>query len=232
MAKRPLKNPNQLAHDSLKDNDPTSWFEELYARADVHGNGVPWAKMRPNSYLESWLEENKITGNNRKTLVVGCGLGDDAEALAERGFAVTAFDVSDSAIELCKERFPDSTVNYLVADLLNPPKDWQRAFEFVYESITVQALPPDIQPDAMHKIANMVTVEGNALVMTSMQTHTTIDDGPPWLLEPGDLAVYEEAGLRQIAYHKTQLREVSPVWHITAYFCRPAAPSTTDKSDS
>ena len=39
---------------------------------------------------------------NGKALVVGCGLGDDAEWLEEIGFDVTAFDISKSSIDCVK----------------------------------------------------------------------------------------------------------------------------------
>lgn len=55
--------------------------------------------------LVHWLVKN--LGEGLSAVVVGCGLGDDAEALAAAGFAVTAFDVSGSAIAWAKERFPN-----------------------------------------------------------------------------------------------------------------------------
>ncbi len=71
--------------------------------------------------------------NNRKALVVGCGLGDDAEFLSQQGFTVTAFDVSPTAIAWCKQRFPGSTVSYHVTDLFEPSAKWLSSFDFVLE---------------------------------------------------------------------------------------------------
>ena len=56
-------------------NDPTAWFEPLYAAADATGRGVPWAKMEPNPYLIAWLDEKNANGAGKTALVVGCGLG-------------------------------------------------------------------------------------------------------------------------------------------------------------
>ncbi|MDZ7952448.1 hypothetical protein [Nostoc sp. DedQUE09] len=36
--------------------------------------------------------------SGQKALVIGCGLGDDAEALAHLGFEVTTFDISPTAM--------------------------------------------------------------------------------------------------------------------------------------
>ena len=136
---------SELAHDYLKKGDPTGWFEPLYARADISGAGVPWVKLAPNPFLAGWLADERVKGGGREALVVGCGMGDDAEELARRGFHVTAFDISPSAIRLCRERFPASAVTYLNADLFTPPDDWQGRFDLVVEVITVQALPPILQ---------------------------------------------------------------------------------------
>lgn len=68
-------------------------------------------------------------------LVVGCGLGADAEYIARLGFDTVAFDVAETAIRLARERFPESTVDYVVRDLLDPPAEWLRAFDLVAEII-------------------------------------------------------------------------------------------------
>jgi len=103
----------------IEENKPNDWFERLYSETDKGGEGVPWANMAPHPLFKSWITENPIIGKGKTALVVGCGMGDDAIELETKGFEVTAFDVSNSAIELCKTRFPNSGVNFLQADLLN-----------------------------------------------------------------------------------------------------------------
>ncbi|MGB3637581.1 MAG: methyltransferase domain-containing protein, partial [Rivularia sp. (in: cyanobacteria)] len=98
-----------------------NWFDSVYTKAKGDSNQVPWANMTANAYLKDWLNQNPQFGKDslRKALVVGCGLGDDAEILAEKGFDVTAFDISPTAIDWCKQRFPDSSVNYVIADVFD-----------------------------------------------------------------------------------------------------------------
>jgi hypothetical protein len=68
-------------------------------------------------------------------VVVGCGLGADAEFVARHGFATTAFDISATAVRTAQQRYPTSPVDYRTADL----------FDLVVEIINVQALPVSLR---------------------------------------------------------------------------------------
>ena len=61
------------------------------------------------------MASKKITGRGCQGSLGGrgCGMGDDAIELERLGFVVTAFDVSHTAIKLCKERFPQSKVSFV-----------------------------------------------------------------------------------------------------------------------
>ena len=88
----------RLARESLASGDVTGWFEILYAGAQGDAQAVQWTDMEVNPHLAAWLERAGLGGGGKRALVIGCGLGDDAEELARAGFAVVAFDVSPTAI--------------------------------------------------------------------------------------------------------------------------------------
>ena len=91
----------QLSAESVAAGDATGWFERLYAEAEAGVSVVPWADGLPDPHLVEWAERDGsagLDGAGRRALVVGCGLGYDAEFLAGRGFAVTAFDLAPTAI--------------------------------------------------------------------------------------------------------------------------------------
>ncbi len=68
-------------------DDPTGWFEPLYAAAERGDAAVPWDRgVRPNPVLERWARERGLTGAGRRAVIVGSGLGGDAELIAELGF--------------------------------------------------------------------------------------------------------------------------------------------------
>src|SRR5579883_2301910 len=105
-------------------------FEQLYAEANARDdpNAVPWARLAPNPLLVDWLQQRDIQGDGRPALVVGCGLGDDAEELARAGFRVIGIDISPSAVTWARRRFPESAVNYRVVDLFDAPAGFAGAF--------------------------------------------------------------------------------------------------------
>ena len=141
----------KLATESQKTN-PTGWFDVLYSEAEGNAGKIPWARLTTHPYLQKWLDISKLQGKGRTALVIGCGLGDDAEALAKLDFQVTAFDISTKAIAWCQERFPNSSVNYLVADLLALDAQWHRKFDLVLESRTIQALPIEMRSQVIKSI--------------------------------------------------------------------------------
>ncbi len=106
----------ELARRALARGDATGWFEELYAEARSEAD-ISWADLVPNPSLVEWLDAHPVSG---RALKVGAGLGDDAEELARRGLTVTAFDIAPTAVAWARRRFPDSRVDYVVADVLAP----------------------------------------------------------------------------------------------------------------
>jgi len=211
----------RLADESLRHGDAIGWFERLYAQARADGRGVPWARNAPHPDFLEWLETEAGPGEGRRALAVGCGLGDDAEALAAHGFATTAFDVSPSAIDLCRQRFPASPVDYRAADLLDPPAAWIDAFDLVVEIITVQALPPEVQADALRQIMRFVAPGGLLFVGTQVRLPRLNPTGPPWPLDVSLLDLPVEMGMAEIAGQRFKLGFWSRVWQERRVYRRP-----------
>ncbi len=173
-------------------------FESIYARARDDLTMLPWTRLVPSVQLLAWLDGVQVDGLS--VLVVGCGVGDDAEELARRGAQVTAFDFAPTAIALCHKRFPSSPVRYEVADLFALPPRWAQAFDLVIEIHTVQSVPPERQDFAMGAIAHTVAPGGRLFVRCSVRNDDEPRPDRPWFLRLRDLHAYVDAGLRQDAF--------------------------------
>lgn len=201
----PDEHVRRLAGESLAGGDPTGWFERLYAQAGAGEAVVPWDRGAPHALLVGWADRSGVRAAGR-ALVVGCGLGSDAEFVAGLGFDTIAFDVSASAVSASRERFPASEVNYVVADLLSPPEAWIGAFDLVVESLTVQSMPRSVRAAAIQNVARFVAA-GGALLVIAFGTNSADQDGqadraghvgPPWPLTGGDVESFGSGDLRPV----------------------------------
>lgn len=189
-----------IAREFLDRGDATGWFEPLYATARGDAGAIPWADLRPNRALLEWVSPERLARIGQKALVVGCGVGDDAEELGRLGFEVVAFDIAPTAIDWCRRRFPTSRVQYVVADVLAPPERWRRAFDFVLEAFTVQVLTGELRRRAMQSIAQLVAPGGTLLVLARGRDPDEDPGSLPWPLTKDELSEFERAGLAAVRF--------------------------------
>jgi SAM-dependent methyltransferase len=147
--------------------------------------------------LTGWLDD-RPAADGQTGLVVACGLGDDAEELARRGYRVTAFDVSPTAIQKCRRRFPASPVDYVVADVFDLPSAWAGSFGLVVEIRTLQSLPPERRREAARAIAATVAPGGVAFVCTAAREPEEPLGSRPWPLTRSELDAFTGAGLLEL----------------------------------
>jgi ubiquinone/menaquinone biosynthesis C-methylase UbiE len=208
----------QLAQEHRDRGDFTGWFERLYAGAQGDEGGIPWAQMTPNAKFQAWINRHQLRGDGKSAVVIGCGLGDDAEILDACGFDVTAFDISFSAIEWCKKRFPNTRVHYVTADLLATPETW--AFDFVLEIYTMQSLPLQLREQAIFSVATLVAPGGTLLVIGRLTDARAEPGKMPWPLTRNELEGFTRAGLREIQFEDYSDREDPPVRRFCAEYRR------------
>ena len=210
----------ELAQQYIALGDPTGWFEELYREAEKGETEVPWADTQPNPNLISFWEKHPFPADGKTALVIGSGWGDDAEQLSKWGFKTTAFDVSASAIGTARRRFPDSSVKYAVADLLHPPEDWARQFDFVFEAYTLQVLPNSVRSAAIDRVADLVGEGGHLLVIARGRDETDPEGRMPWPLTRRELDRIATSGMEQVVFEDFDDSESPPVRRFLALYRR------------
>jgi Thiopurine S-methyltransferase (TPMT) len=202
-AARRLAIESQTAGD-----DPLAWFEQLYARVEDGAAVAPWDRGEPNPRLVEWASAGALHGAGRRAVVIGAGLGEDAEYLSARGFDTVAFDVSATAVKLAAERFPGSRVHYRVADLLVPPPEWRRAFALVFESMTVQSMPPELHEPAIARVGELVAPGGTLLVLATGREEQQGAAGPPWPLTRAEIDAFAADGLAAVRVEELRTGDV------------------------
>ncbi|HSV37599.1 MAG TPA: class I SAM-dependent methyltransferase [Nocardioidaceae bacterium] len=176
-------------------DEPLGMFEAIYTGADAGAAKPPWDYGAPRPQLVEWAEAQDLAGGGREALVVGCGYGSDAEFLASLGFRTTGFDFAPTAIAGARRKHPDTEVTYLVADVLDLPREWQGRFDLVVESLTVQSMPPEQHTAAARNIAGLVAPQGTLLVLAITREEDTEVTGPPWPLTRSEVEVFANGGL-------------------------------------
>jgi hypothetical protein len=128
------------------------------------------------------------------------------------GFNVTAFDISETAIEWARQIHQDTDIKFAVTDLFNPPKEWFQAFEFVLEVYTIQPLPLSMRPNVIDAISNFVKFpDGKIVVVTRGREDDEIPPEMPWALSRKDLSRFNENGFEQINFEEMPGDEEPPI---------------------
>lgn len=202
----------------ITENKPNDWFETLYSASNVSGDGVPWANMAPHPVFKNWIDKKTAPSKIKTALVIGCGLGDDAIELESKGYKVTAFDVADSSIKLCKKRFPNSKVDFKTADLIEGVPEWKEKFDLVLEIFTIQALPPKYEEVLIKNISDFVSKNGELILITELQSgKRTYENGPPWLLNKNYIDSFDKNGMKLISSDNSNQPQMGDEIHLSVF---------------
>jgi SAM-dependent methyltransferase len=204
----------ELAAEHIARGEATAWFDLLYAEGVAGAVSMPWDRTEPHPLLREWAERERLTGDGRRAVVVGCGLGADAAYLAGLGFETVGFDVAPTAIEVARQRFAGKGVDFRVADLLAVPPEWSGAFDLVVEIFTIQALPDPPRTEAMAAIRGLVAPGGTLLAVAFRHVGSTpADQGPPFPLTSDTMRALGGDHLQVVALEALEL-DPGPRWRV------------------
>lgn len=203
---------DELSAQAYAEGSPTAWFDHLYAEGASGRTSWAWDRDAPHPQLVMWAESVDLAGQGLRAVVVGCGLGADAEYFAGRGFATTAFDLAPHAIAEVRRRRPGSPVDYQVADLRRLPPEWLGAFDLVVEIFTLQAVPDPPRAQMAAAVRSLVAPGGTLfLVAFRNDGSTPADVGPPFPLTEEFISSMASDGLAVDSIERSD----GPLWRVT-----------------
>jgi ubiquinone/menaquinone biosynthesis C-methylase UbiE len=109
--------------------------KSLLQEAEI--TNVPW-EIGEAQPIVCQILDSRVPG---RLLDVGCGLGRNAKAAANRGYQVMAIDISPAAIEKCRTLHVDTKISFHVSDVCH--SSLAPGFDVILDSATYHAIPSD-----------------------------------------------------------------------------------------
>ncbi len=178
-------------------------WEATYRR--LSSDEVSWHQREPSKSLE--LLDLLGIGSNRSLIDVGGGASVLADFLVARGFDdITVLDISHRALDVARERLPDATVHWLVADLLT----WkpQRQFDVWHDRAALHFLHGDERLTYRALISRALAPDGVVILGTFAL------DGPQQC-SGLDVEHYNAASLLEILGNEFELVAETAERHVT-----------------
>lgn len=188
-------------------------YEDILELLDEKVHGVEWNRFyedrerpvpfitqntMPDENLVSFLKKNPQI---KSAVEFGCGEGRNAIYMAKQGIEVTAYDLSESAIENAKSIMADAgvTVNFVCKNVIK--SDVAGTFDFAYDSGMLHHLAP-------HRRLTYIEILRKILKPGGYFGLTCFAWGENCGEEMTDWEYYEHSQNSGLAYTKERLEEI------------------------
>ncbi len=123
-------------------------------------DSIPWNITDPPSSLVESIETGRI--KPCKAVDLGCGAGNYAVWLAQRGFEVTGIDISEHAIGHARELAESLkvTCSFEAADLLGSLAKFSGQFDFAYDWEVLHHIFPEHRESYVRNVHNLLRPNG------------------------------------------------------------------------
>ena len=153
-------------------------WEQLYQEQDVES--MPWFNANLDPDIEKSLTKLNFTTGN--VLDIGTGPGTQAMILAERGFQVTATDLSETAIQKAAAKAQEKGLNihWQQDDILN--SKIQGKFDLIIDRGCFHVFPPENRQDYVNVVDSLLKSQGYLLLKCF--SHLETREGGPHRFTP------------------------------------------------
>ena len=130
---------------------------------NMHPAEIPWNIETPPKALVELVESGKV--KPCKTIDLGCGTGNYAIYLANKGFNVTGVDISPTAIKIARENAEKKRVkiNFLIADVLGDLDEIKETFDFAYDWGLLHHIFPEKRKKYVENVYRILNPRGKYL---------------------------------------------------------------------
>ncbi len=146
---------------------------------------IPWEIKTVDPNLKQFLDS--IDLNTGELLELGSGSGYDSVYLADRGFNVTAIDVSEDVIELSKKIHVNSKVNFIAVDFFQDSTD--KKFDVIYDRGFLHNYKNRLQ-EIFEKLNALLTDNGKLIIITGSPCQPIIESCMPPPIFLGEIEYY------------------------------------------
>ena len=154
-------------------------YDQRYQQ--VHARGLEWFGGRLTPIVAHVLEQYD-TDQSTPVLEIGCGEGNDAAHLLEKGYDVLATDVSPAAVDFCRKKYPQWAERFRTLDCLKDKLDDR--FGFIYAVAVLHMLVLDEDRQGMLRFirehlaedgAGLIVVMGDGELQRATDISTAFD---------------------------------------------------------
>ena len=137
------------------------WKKETTYNSIKETNDVPWDIKSPDVNLKKFLEKFNKPLN---ILEVGCGNGNDAYYMSEKGHHVTAMDISDYAIDEAKSLYKNDNLKFITGDFFQF-KTIEK-YDLIYDRGFIHNFSIDYFSMYFDKLYSLLKDKGNVLILS------------------------------------------------------------------
>ena len=180
-------------------------MEQIYR--DIPLDSIPWNISGPPAILVETIKTGIIKPCDAVDL--GCGAGNYAVWLAQKGFDVTGIDISEHAIKHANDLAIRMGIScrFVVADLLGNLKEFREHFDFAYDWEVLHHIFPEDRESYLDNVRGMLRPNGMYLSICFSDKDS----------EFGGKGKYRQTPLGTTLYFSSEdeLRELfDPVFHV------------------
>lgn len=174
-------------------------WETLYKSQAVET--MPWFHPSLDPDLDRALKDRGLVAGS--LLDVGSGPGTQAVALAQRGFSVTATDISGTAVAKARERAAaeGTRLEFVRDDILDTKL--KGPFDLAFDRGCFHVLPPDRRPDYVRTLARLLRPAG-ILFLKCFSDLQPGDQGPhrlsPDMVREAFASTFEVVSIERTVY--------------------------------